>query len=176
MSYLAIIGTSGRNETLNPTHYEHMWDKAKEYIQSTFPNQTNLHVISGGSSWADHIAVRLYNEGVVDKLILYIPSTFRTEEELFNDNYDGKRLNQLHKLFSDECKINSLGEIASAIKKGAHVVKGNNFHHRNTMIANKSTHLIAFTFGLNSPKKGGTNDTWTKTMHANKIHYSLLDL
>jgi hypothetical protein len=130
--------------------------------------------VSGGSAWADHLAVRLYNESVIEKLILYIPSTFRTEEKMFNTNYDGARLNQLHKKFSEVCNIDSLNEIALAVKKGGQVVKGDNFHHRNTMIAKKCTHLVAFTFGIDEPKKGGTYDTWVKTTQHNfKTHFSL---
>jgi len=163
--YYAIIGTAGRNEDgdkLTLEHYNFMYKMAKKRVGKT--------VISGGSAWVDHVAVRLFNRGHCEKLILYLPFQFKKGK--FTDNY----LNSLHKKFSDKCGIDSLAEISEAIDNGCKVIIGNGFLDRNTMIAKKCTDVLAFTFGSGKvPKPGGTRDTWDKVKHNNKVHVSLLN-
>lgn len=169
MSYLAIIGTAGRNEDgdkLTKEHYDYMYQVAKTH-------NTNK-VVSGGAPWADHIAVRLFLRNCVEKLILYLP--FEFTDGKFTDEY----FNGLHRNFSKKCEIDSLNEIKLAIDKGCKVIYGNKttdrtkaFHARNTLIAEKCTEMIAFTFNDGDiPKVGGTLDTWNKA-NCEKIHYPL---
>ena len=166
MSRLAIIGTAGRNEdgvTLTSAHYDFIYDTCKQLLV----DHGFECVISGGSAWADHVAVKLYNEGLIANLVLYLPFTFSSGV------YSSDHLNTLHRKFSSKCGINSLDEISKAINRGAVVHYGNGFHDRNTLIAKNASKLIAFTFGVNEPKPGGTFDTWNKTS-CPKLHISLL--
>jgi len=180
MRILAIIGTAGRNEdadVLTLAHYNHMYVVAEQLLLSGGYDA----VISGGSAWADHIAVRLYLSDKVRKLILCLPYIFDNNNNCYDDNY----LNSLHSAFSRKCNISSLTEIRAAIDKGCQVVYTDSatsrqhgshcYHERNTLIAKYCDDLLAFTFGKGVvPKPGGTLDTWNKTASTvNKIHVSL---
>ena len=115
------------------------------------------------------MAVRLYLEGVVKQLILYLPYSF--DHGSYSDNY----LNGLHRNFSSKCNINSLAELQAAIEAGAEVVYGNGYHARNTLIAQHCSALVAFTFCDDvTPKPGGTLDTWNKVpVGVPKLHVPL---
>lgn len=138
--------------------------------------------VSGGAAFADHGAVRLFLEGTVSRLILRLPAA-----------WDGRRFvpmpgstagtantaNRLHKSFSEAAGLDSLGELAEAIRRGAEVSHARGFLVRNEQVARDASHLVAFTFGFGadeadfSPedagfqrhsegglKDGGTAHTW----------------
>ena len=179
---IGVVGSSGRStddsNLFNKDHMTFMKNTIMDYINNLITNEgvllKNILLISGGSAWADHTVVQLYLENKVKRIQLFIPAFYRSETLSYHYNFEGTKLNKLHKTFSEICGIDSLKEIDQAIKKGALIHKGTNFTQRNTMIANKSEHLLAFTFNDgNTPSRGGTYDTWNKSTIDNKFHISL---
>lgn len=133
-------------------------------------------MVSGGSAWADHVAVKLFLEGEFAKLELHLPAKFDCSQNKFESNQSGSRLNSLHQIFSDKTQSDTLNELSRAISDPLTQTSiHDGFHNRNTLVANQCDYLIAFTFnGTNSvPKEGGTKDTWDKCPHSNKMHLSL---
>lgn len=159
---VAIIGTAGRNQIPTKQDWDNVVADAKNRIKSTDT------LISGGAAFADHIAVKLYLDGVVDKLILKLPAPFKNGKFEGVDN-SGSAANYYHKQFSDIIGVNTLKEIEQAIAKGADVEyepvgKGYSaFMNRNTKVANAAGKMLAYTFGEGTaPEDGGTKDTWDK--------------
>ena len=104
MIYLAIIGTAGRNDDadkLTDQHFKYMIKTSRDYIKTLDDDVT---LVSGGSAWADHVAIRLFKKDKRD-LILYLPYKFN------NNKYEDDYLNSLHRKFSQKCVIDSLNEI-----------------------------------------------------------------
>lgn len=193
---VSIIGTAGRKTDSNKINldlYNSMYQELKDYV-----NCFDIKIAaSGGAAVADHLAVRGYNEGLFEKLILFFPSKFENSQFVPNPNVEfnpGLTANKLHYAFSKKCNIDSLKEIDLAIKNGAIFSHYNGFKRRNLEVANICTHLIAFTFGnsknkledINSDdsnftnsefsglKDGGTAHTWSNCWRAeNKRHVNL---
>lgn len=165
---LAIIGTAGRAEDgkrlrEEPGHWRAMKAIAQAAAVFLHPDE----VVSGGSAWADHIAVQLYLDSVVPKLTLHLPAPFMTYPgtHLFEPSHEcGKRLNELHGLFQQYTGINPFEQLAEAIKRGAQVCQHHGgFRARNTHVANGCDALLAFTFGKGVVlADGGTQDTVAK--------------
>lgn len=155
---LAIIGASGRNNlSYKLENYEKMVEYAGNFIQIN--NIT--HLISGGSSLSDHVAVKLFITGQVKRLTLYLPCEFDLDSVQFENRVEGRRLNQLHNIFSTIIQRHSRYELKEAILRGAEIVIKRGFKNRNTYIA-KSPLLLAFLTEGDVPKSGGTFDTWNK--------------
>lgn len=182
MLRLAIIGTAGRggyeSRTLSIEHIEFMINKVNRYIRRTMKtDKSNVILVSGGSAWADHIAVLLYNTNKFGGLELYLPAKFSLRKKRFNDTYEGNRLNGLHTNYWIKIGENSpFDDLVEAItNSNTKVIVKKGFKERNTLISKNNDYLIAFTFNSdnNEPKEGGTKDTWDKTNHENKKHYSL---
>lgn len=176
---ISIIGSAGRKEDadkLNLKKYLRMYHTLKEFVFSIMNEKqlkaSDIELVSGGSAWSDHLAILLffemYKEGI--KLRLHLPCLFIDNE--FESNTYGKTLNELHRQFSQKCEINSLLQIRQAIDLGAQVYNHNGFFRRNDEIA-ETDFMIAFTFGQNEPKPGGTADTWSKFKSPNKIHFCI---
>jgi hypothetical protein len=73
-------------------------------------------------------------------------------------------------------KIDSLKEIAEAVKGGADVIVGKGFHDRDCKIS-KSEFMIAFGFhGTTEPGGGGTAATWKACKSKNKIYVNITRL
>lgn len=178
MVTIAIIGTAGRDKLAPYT--KELFDKMVNAAKYILRNLTDITVISGGAAWADHIAVRLYLEGYVSKLILHLPCAWSETQYLDTGNYDwrtnpGKTSNYYHSKFSTIIGFDSLDEISQAIKKGAEIHAHKGYHARNTSVAN-CDYMIAFTWSpTDSPADGGTLDTWNKCT-AQKYHISLTKL
>lgn len=181
MKRLGIIGTAGRGPDGEKMTSE-TWDKMMHVTRLTSINSHSDILVSGGASWADHCAVKLFLE-YSDKffLKLYLPVKFDgkfDENELKTPFNCGQILNFYHKKFSDTIGEDSLKQISEAIKLGAKVESGKGFHGRNTQIAQNSDFMLAFTFGNGkSLKDGGTKDTWDKFMKREDrdfgFHYNL---
>jgi hypothetical protein len=187
---ISLIGTAGRRddlEKLNVEIYNRAIDKVKEVIVKHFKlSLEDVHLISGGAAWIDHIAVALFLLCEVPQLTLHFPAPFITDEDnphfldTGKDNWKtnpGRLANSCHQNFSAKIKDDSLKQINSAILMGASYTVHRGFHERNTMVA-KSPYLIALTWGDGStPKKGGTLDTWNKCPSTTRrIHVSLQSL
>jgi len=133
----------------------------------------------------------------VENLVLYMPAEFRNGSFVSNPRlkFDpGKTTTTYHVEFSRTCGIDSLGEIESAIRKGARAEVFEGFHRRNSEVASNCTHMLAFTFGSRSGtyepsqeefrdarkaglKDGGTAHTWGEAWKPkSKRHVNLFSL
>jgi len=165
----AIVGTAGRNEDgsrLSKYHFDAMCVVAgglmEQFAEHNYPI---THLVSGGSAWADHVAVKLFLNHKAPHLRLYLPCKW--DHGAYEDNgvddwkiNPGRTMNKLHKKFSDKAFIHSLSDIQIAKGEGAELLpcKGG-FYGRNAMVA-KSDFLLAITFGNeNEVKDGGTAHT-----------------
>ena len=168
MIYISIIGTARGD------YVPELFDKMITTAKYMLSNLKDITLISGGAAWADHVAVRLYLEGFVSKLILHLPCEWSNEAQYYdNGDYDwgtnpGRTSNYYHSKFSQIIGINSLDEIDQAIKKGAEICIHKGFHERNNYVA-KCNCLIGFTW---SNVSGGTLDTWNKCS-SQKYHIDL---
>lgn len=178
MIRLAVIGTSGKvpqdAQRLDIKHMIWMADMVKTYITEVLKmDNSNVILVSGGSAWSDHVAVRLFLEGGFGGLELYLPARFNVKNKKYINSFYGRTLNQLHAkcqektgmdVFTDLARVNS--------KKDVRITLGTSFTARNTLIARNCDHMIAFTFREGDPTRGGTANTWSK-MQGEKIHFNL---
>lgn len=197
---VAIIGSSGRgreSSNFRPGMFERMVERAQEIIEtklkvdndtSKSKNKSNQSIclVSGGAAWADHVAVVLFLSGKVDRLYLCLPCVFDGRKTRFvdtgNSNWvtnPGGRANQLHREFSRVSGVDSLGDIAKALKTpGCTCSVSRGFLQRNSVIASTADSMIAFTWSRDGALlEGGTKDTWNKFGSKRpKIHVSLASL
>jgi len=149
---IAIIGTAGRREDaarITPQLYDAMFGEAVAAIREWGCDEA----VSGGAAVSDHLAVRAYLEGVVPGLRLFLPARFENGAFVPNPRVrfnPGQTSNGYHRAFSEACGMDSLDEIAQAIRKGAKVAVHEGFHLRNSEVAGACSHLMAFTFGNGS--------------------------
>jgi len=180
---VAIIGTAGRNEDgvkMSEMTFKWMMTEAKRIITEEWKlSMDSITLVSGGSAWADHVAVMLYLDplNTFRGLDVYMPSplvetpTPKYESKSSNPGY---MLNVYHEKFSKKMGRNTLRDIVTAKNKGAMLHSSKRtFFDRNTQIAKNCNFLLAFTWGDASPPPGGTKNTWDKC-HATKLHISLL--
>lgn len=165
---IAIIGSRDLQNTLP---FEELVERVKKEIES----HKNVILISGGSSWADFIAVYLFYlyPELVSKLILYLPCNFDATGFVACDGDGGaaKTLNILYKEFETHTKINSIN-IMNKVNAEYHVVPG--FLPRNDEIAKNCDIVIALSRGITQPDSKGTLYTWNKCINKKRIHISLL--
>lgn len=168
---VGIIGSSQNESKTEETYAKAVQDVKKEIDSLNIP-YSEIELVSGGSSWADHIAITLFSllksEGI--KLTLYLPCEM-TEYAFTTKTYFGRELNLRHRAFSEACfqridngSEHSLNELYSIIKEYNPNVKvivdKKGFKSRNTLIAKDVEFLIAVS---NTEKvSGGTKDTWDK--------------
>lgn len=179
MKTLGIIGTAGRKDDCDKLTNK-LWNDVKKLVLK-FVNQVNPDcLISGGAAFSDHLAVQLFNKGIVKKLTLYLPTGFDVEWNCFADDKTGGIANYYHSKFLKKTGRNSLLEISEAISRGAKIEYGNGFFARNTKVAADSDILLAITFGDKEKlKDGGTQDTMKKYIDLGKIagyHLNLNDM
>ncbi len=165
---LGIIGTAGRREDasrLTPAHWRMMCCVAQTVV--TTLGVTKL--VSGGAAWADHVAVQLYLDDTVNDLTLHLPARFNMagSANQFEKHQLGEVANRYHVAFYHGRKVDSLDEIAMAIKKGATVTEEpagqgfGAFFARNVKVAKAVDTLLAFTFGNGAVlADGGTRHAW----------------
>lgn len=162
---LGIIGTAGRGTDAAQLTASH-WRMMVCIGQTVACTLGATRLVSGGSAWADAVAVQLYIDGHVDGLTLHLPTSFKTyttgDAAHFVATGPGARLNELHEAHSRAVGFRTLREIERAIAKGAQVqVHPAGFHARNVAVAKDCGSLLAFTFsGGPEPKPGGTRETW----------------
>jgi hypothetical protein len=164
---LGIIGTAGRKEDgarLNGN--SGYWRTMLAISQAVVTVLKPTELVSGGAAYADHVAVKLFLSGDVNKLTLYLPE--HLEKGKFKEGFDkfhaGSIANYYHSVFSKNEGFDSLAEVYQAVEKGAIiVVNQGGFKARNTDVANSVHSLLAFTFGNGEElKDGGSLDTWNK--------------
>lgn len=171
---IAIVGTAGRdkNNPLNRTHWDNMTGRTEAYIQE-LRDQGHEHitVISGGAAWADHVAVYLAYENLIDAIELYLPAPI--ENDYFLDygwKSAGGIANYYHKKFSDVLGYNTITDIADLQGQEGAIIDTLDGHggpgalfYRNSTIANNADELLALTMGTRDiPNSSGTLDTWNK--------------
>ncbi|AGF85463.1 hypothetical protein QJ854_gp319 [Moumouvirus goulette] len=177
MIRLAIIGFSGRDNKsfiLTEEHYNWMIDNVMCYVKEVLNMKpADIILVSGGSSWSDHIAVSLFLTGEFNQLHLYLPVDYDKNFSKYYNNYQGSLLNSLHENFGKKINKNTLQDLKLAMtKNNCKLMVYNGFFKRNTAIANSCDHIIAFS--LSDKPSGGTLDTWNKIKHDNKININLL--
>lgn len=171
------IGIIGSSRCTNISIQE--WQKKKQdimaLVKANSPNNEPIWLVSGGSSWSDHLAVELYSEcDEIHGLVLYLPA--KMEGDKYELTHPGKELNKRHGEFSkslygsESASLEALGNLykkfvnnvtgAKEDNKKCQIVVRPGFLQRNTPIANSSDILIAVT--VDSSVTGGTLDTWKK--------------
>lgn len=168
MTTLAIIGSAGRRIDASRITLP-LWNDMKRLIALFVKKHDFTSVISGGAAVADHLAVGLFNAGLVSSLTLALPCPFDLGRSCFQD--DGSRdwktnpggtSNYYHRQFSRIIGRGTLGEIKMAIERGAKMRYERGFMARNSIVATADA-MIAFTFGHeNQVADGGTSDTCRK--------------
>lgn len=180
MTTVGIIGFSGRNGDLDrakltPQLYNKMCDLSAYIIKTEFKvNLDDITVISGGSSISDHIAVVLFNQGIIKQLKLCLPCEFDCKRMCFDESKEcGRTLNGLHREFSSRIGISSLEEIGLAIKNNCEIEVYNGFFSRNNVIAATAKYLLAFGITKSdiNKKSGGTAYTYDKCRGTRKFIY-----
>lgn len=198
---VAIVGSAGRlddADRMRPELWRSMVERARGWVRAVASGASSVELVSGGSAFADHLAVRLLLDGQARGLTLHLPAAFDREARRFagDASSPGTRLNALHQAFARATGTPSLDELAEAIGRRASVACHTHagFDARNRAIAGDCDVLLAFTFGAASCdvrpgrrgwqdaagaglKSGGTARTWEAPGRARrKIHVSLATL
>lgn len=179
MTRIAIIGFSGRNpsdqQMLKSEHFSYMCDTILVYITAELGlNTDDIILVSGGSSWCDHIAVRLAMENDFKGLELYLPCDVDSLTGSFIKSREACILNDLHARFNKVTGIDSPADFMNVLlNRNTKIVVEKGFLNRNKLIANNCDYLIAFTTDSQFPTSGGTRDTWNKCKNTTKIHFTL---
>lgn len=140
---LAVLGSTGKNEDgdhISPN----MYNSAYDILIDTMFEVKDFNLTSGGCAFADHLAVRAFNEGYAKNLTLFLPAEF--SQNKYKQTKYGKVANHHHKHFSSICEIDSLSEISKAIENGATVYFCKDFLDRNNKLIENSDKMIAFSF------------------------------
>lgn len=177
MSYpvqIAIIGTAGRGDDqnkLNSQSYSSMFAAATSVVEQLADGEP-WGAVSGGSAWADHIAVTLFLLGAATTLQLHLPCPLT--QRGFEDTGErgpiawrtnpGATLNRYHYLFAKISGRDPFADLARAVgMPGCEVKITPGLFQRNTFVARNCTHCVALTFGTGPVlKRGGTFDTMQK--------------
>lgn len=154
---IGICGSSGRNgENYNYDTFN------KVYLWMEDQLLDGDELVSGGSSFVDNVAVRLFLKYDVS-LHLALPCQFK------NGKFTWDKLNNLHYDFQKKTGINSLSEMQDAIELGSKVTTHNGFFARNSIIAQSDKLLAA---GFTKNPSGGTLNTWNKSK-GHKVYMKL---
>ncbi len=132
---------------------------------------------------ADHVAVRLFLDGVCSALTLHLPCPWvaGTSPRHFDNGGDwdenpGALANYCHDRFSRVMGYPTQRDIEAARGAGAVLEAHHGFGARNSAIA-RSQYLIAFTWGDVGPAGSpGTQDAWRKAEGATRLYVCLWDL
>jgi len=189
---VAVIGTACRKADqlarMDASKYSKMVEAVKEQIVGVWGlDRKNTVLVSGGSAWADHVAVTLYLSAPDAwgglELHLPCPLDFKTRAYMqtgagswFRD--PGRSLNLYHRQQSRKLGRSTLNDLITAQAVGALVrddYKG--FHVRNSAVAKSANYMVALTFspsavGEPDSSSSGTRDTWNKST-AQKSHISV---
>lgn len=183
---------------LSPAHYARMVGAAKNVIERECGGPDNVHLVSGGAAWSDHLVITLVKEGYVSKDRLTIFSPCNLEYWGFEATGKGERtastLNYYHKHFSSTLGYDTVRELYSYKNEQCDFrYCEDNFFVRNAMLAHSLSVddlAIAFTTGDGKSsqrpwtarkfdgsvlardsglKDGGTAHTWDR-LKCTKMH------
>lgn len=181
---ISIIGTAGRGidgSKMTLKLFEAVVDHARAEIEHLVTGEDVVELVSGGSAWIDHVAVRLFLESKSARgLTLFLPCGYNiSSDRLQFDNSDaGRRLTQLHNQFYRKVcsEFDPFQDLQIAQSRGAVLdTSCRGFHSRNSKVA-KSDIILAYTWGNEPTEGGGTSDTWKKSKSEIKLHYPLVSL
>jgi hypothetical protein len=149
-----------------------MVNSVSTILDHVVPDLAARHLVSGGAAWADHVAVSLFLMDRAPKLTVYMPCQFR--EGLFQGNKDADTATYYHKLFSEKVGKDTRQGIERARSQGAEIVENlGGFFARNRQVADCDV-MVAMTWGDgDTPKDGGTANTWKSSLAAQKFHIPL---
>lgn len=188
---VSIIGTAGRkDDTIKMTSdlFKAMVSAARHTICETWKLlPQNVHLVSGGAAWSDHVAVALYLQShesthSFGHLTLHLPCTFdetnvqalETKTQSWKEN-PGYLMNLHHRQMSTKVGYSTLKELLVCKQHGATFETSNGFHARNRKVA-ASQYVLAFTWGETTVKDGGTKYTWDLASTKTKLHIPLRTL
>ena len=201
LTRVALIGTSGHKQEDAKRLTREMFAFKKEQEMQTLQkwklSPTSVILVSGGSSWADHVAVSLWLDHNTPQvspggpapgglggakhppfagLRLYFPESGCPWISSRGANNPGRILHDLHLKFSATVGIDSIEELsATRTMPGVVWTTKQGFSNRNAEIATNSDRMIAFSFAPgNAPTRGGTLDTWRAFRGPYKKHISLI--
>lgn len=146
---IAVIGSAGRRDDaakVSRALYDAMYGEALRAIAGWETPSGE----SGGAALADHLCVRAFLDGAIRELTLFLPARFGSGGFVPNPGVQfnpGRTLAMHHAVFSAACGIDSIAEIAEAVRRGATVRVHEGFQRRNIEVAAACTHMLAFTFG-----------------------------
>jgi hypothetical protein len=130
MVNIAIIGSAGRGYDqflVNKTAFLTAIENVFNIVEVRWKLDWNdITLVSGGSAFADHIAVKLYlvlkEEYPKLKLKLHLPCEWSTLSQSFEEpkcepsTKTASALNVLHRKFSLSCELKSLNDIQKVIR------------------------------------------------------------
>lgn len=184
MSTVAIIGTAGRGldaDRLDTDAFQQMVANTTDILVADFGLSAgvdgNIHAVSGGAAWADHVAVTLFLQGFVKDLTLHLPCAWDKSRQQYADTggdwriNPGRTANIYHRQFSARTGRNSLAELQQCMDRGCSVRVWPGFHARNNKVA-QSDFMVAHTLSRSSepPPSGGTRYTWDRASGATRMH------
>lgn len=182
MTTVAIVGTAGRRDAATRLTYPLWLGMVREAERFLAGLPRPWDVVSGGAAWADHVAVRLFLDGKVNSLALYLPTDFCMfgHEFLPSPSDTACTANHYHRAFTEAVRatggpsdFDSLDEVAEAIRRGTRIEVGAGFKSRNYGVG-RTEALLAFTFGEGKvPADGGTAHTWRTSAAPLKVHVPL---
>lgn len=152
MVKVVIIGPAGRSpsqlDNLDEPALKRMEESVKAQIIAWAMEPSDVTLVSGGSAWSDHVAVRLFLSDPSDwaGLELYLPCLFDPIKG-FHGHRDSSSLSRYHQNYAAKTGRDPRAEIHEACKKGAVLRQENNgFFSRNRALAKTCDRVIAFTF------------------------------
>ncbi len=176
---VSIIGTSGTRDgdRLTAASFDAMVNDAEDAIlRQEGRKKDEVVLVSGGSSWADHVAVRLFLQGGWRGLVLFLPCQVVSSNEFDPKSACGVLLNRLHGQFGRTLGRSTIAEIVDAGHRGAQMVIQMGFVVRNQMVS-RSPLLLAFTTEPGKqPQQGGTAQTWRMALASKRIHLPIKNL
>lgn len=170
MKTISIAGSAGRKDDGYKLHaglYASAQDAVTNLLATFREDGSQIHLVSGGAAYMDHLAVRIFLAGLADKLTLHLPCKWDRVHRRLEDTGEfnwaknpGGTANALHRKFQKKTGVDSFGEMAKAIAHpNCTVTVSPGFHARNVLMA-ESDILIALTFGHGAKvKDGGTAHT-----------------
>ena len=169
---IAIIGTAGRDlelKLVNSQRFKSMIDQVKNYVTQELKHDLkDVILVSGGSSFSDHVAVALFLQCKFQGLHLYMPCKFDPLLKQFANCATGICLQDLHLKTSQLMNQDSLEDLKNvylqkSTNKNVVINEYNGFLARNLLIAQNCDYMIAFTPNNCEPSsKSGTGHTWNK--------------
>lgn len=197
---VAIIGSAGRGadaSKMTAQLFERMICKAHEIITADWKLQSaTVSLLSGGAAWSDHVAVRLFMDGVLESaltetdvklyrhLTVRLPCPIDQKSGRAHDSGSsdwrtnpGRSVNQYHRHFTRVLQRDTCQELRLAEALGATLTTHAGFHKRNDQVAADCDRMIAFSWGDgDAPTDGGTAYTWNKAAGKIRIHVPLASL